>query len=435
MHLTVIGTGYVGLVVGAGLAHSGNDVTCVDIDREKIARLASGEIPIHEPSLGPLVRENLAQGRLRFTTDFGEAVRRSWLLFIAVGTPADEDGSADVRHVLDAAVAIGRAVDGEKIVVIKSTVPVGTGARVHAAIGAVTPHRIRVCSVPEFLKEGAAVRDFMKPDRIVIGAEDPEVAEILRELHAPFVRTRADIVVMDVASAELTKYAANAMLATRISFMNSMARLAAAVGADAEMVRRGVGLDRRIGPAFLFPGIGYGGSCLPKDVKALIRDARTHGVGLPILEAVEETNRVQKRWILERVVARFGDRLEGRTFAVWGLAFKPNTDDMREAPSLVTIAGLLRRGARVAVHDPAAIPRAREVLGNTVEYCGTNYAALDGASALLIHTEWHPYRHPDFTRIRSALLERVIIDGRNLYTPDRMKRLGFDYDSVGRRSV
>ena len=435
MHLTVIGTGYVGLVVGAGLAHSGNDVTCVDIDREKIARLASGEIPIHEPSLGPLVRENLAQGRLRFTTDFGEAVRRSWLLFIAVGTPADEDGSADVRHVLDAAVAIGRAVDGEKIVVIKSTVPVGTAARVHAAIGAVTPHRIRVCSVPEFLKEGAAVRDFMKPDRIVIGAEDPEVAEILRELHAPFVRTRADIVVMDVASAELTKYAANAMLATRISFMNSMARLAAAVGADVEMVRRGVGLDRRIGPAFLFPGIGYGGSCLPKDVKALIRDARTHGVGLPILEAVEETNRVQKRWILERVVARFGDGLEGRAFAVWGLAFKPNTDDMREAPSLVTIAGLLRRGARVAVHDPAAIPRAREVLGNTVEYCGTNYAALDGASALLIHTEWHPYRHPDFTRIRSALRERVIIDGRNLYTPDRMKRLGFDYDSVGRRSV
>ena len=435
MQLTVIGTGYVGLVVGAGLAHSGNDVICADIDPGKIARLSEGVIPIHEPGLGPLVRENLAQGRLRFTTDAGEAVRGSELLFIAVGTPADEDGSADVRHVLDVAGTIGRAMNGEKIVVTKSTVPVGTAARVRETIEALTPHRVHVCSNPEFLQEGAALRGFMEPDRVVIGTEEPKVAEILRELHVPFVRTGADILVMDVASAELTKYAANAMLATRVSLMNSVARLSEAVGADVEMVRRGVGLDRRIGASFLFPGIGYGGSCLPKDVQALIRSARSRGVELPILEAVEETNEAQKRWILERVVERFGEGLAGRRFALWGLAFKPNTDDMREAPSLVTIEGLLRRGARVSVHDPVAIPEARRILGPAVEYFETNYAALDGAAALLIHTEWHPYRHPDFARIGSALGGRVIIDGRNLYAPDRMKRLGFEYDSVGRRSV
>ncbi len=435
MQLTVIGTGYVGLVVGAGFAHSGNDVICADIDQEKIARLNEGAIPIHEPGLGPLVRENLAQGRLRFTTDIGEAVQSSELLFIAVGTPADEDGSADVKHVLEVAATIGRAMNGQKVVVTKSTVPVGTAGRVRATIEALSSHQVRVCSNPEFLKEGAAVRDFLKPDRVVIGTEDPEVAQLLRELHAPFVRTGADILVMDVASAELTKYAANAILATRISFMNSVARLADAVGADVEMVRRGVGLDRRIGATFLFPGIGYGGSCLPKDVKALIRSARSCGVELSLLEAVEETNDAQKRWILERVVERFGDELAGHSFAVWGLAFKPNTDDMREAPSLVTIEGLLRRGARVAVHDPAAIPEARRILGDSVEYFATNYAALDGASALLIHTEWHPYRHPDFARIGSALGGRVIIDGRNLYAPGQMQRLGFEYDSVGRRRV
>ncbi len=435
MQLAVIGTGYVGLVVGAGLAHSGNDVTCADIDREKIARLSQGKIPIHEPGLGPLVRENLAQGRLRFTTDVGEAVRRSEVLFIAVGTPANEDGSPDVGHVLEVAGTIGRAMNGEKIVVTKSTVPVGTAALVRETIEALTPHRVHVCSNPEFLKEGAALRGFMEPDRVVIGTDEARVAEVLRELHAPFVRAGADILVMDVASAELTKYAANAMLATRVSFMNSVACLSEAVGADVEMVRRGVGLDRRIGASFLFPGIGYGGSCLPKDVKALIRSARSRGVELPILEAVEETNEAQKRWILERVVERFGEGLAGRRFALWGLAFKPNTDDMREAPSLVTIEGLLRRGARVAVHDPVAIHEARRILGDSVEYFETNYAALDGASALLIHTEWHPYRHPDFGRMGSALGGRVIIDGRNLYAPDQMKRLGFEYDSVGRRSV
>ena len=435
MQIAVIGTGHVGLVVGAGLAHSGNDVICADIDEARIARLNEGGIPIHEPGLEPLVAESLARGRLRFTADVAAAVVAAEILFIAVGTPAGENGSADPRRVLEVADTIGRAMNGEKIVVNKSTVPPGTAARVRDAIEARTAHAVHVCSNPEFLREGAAVGDFMKPDRIVIGTDDPGVAEVVGELYGPFVRTGSDILVMDVASAELTKYAANAMLATRISLMNSMARLCEAVGADVDMVRRGVGSDSRIGASFLFPGVGYGGSCLPKDVRALIRSSRRLGVAPAILEAVEATNEEQKRLILDGVVERFGADLSGRSFALWGLAFKPDTDDLREAPSLVTIAGLLERGARVVAHDPAVRQHVPGVLDPRVELRAVNYDALPGASALLIHTEWHPYRHPDFERIGAALAEKVIMDGRNLYSPRRMRRLGFEYHSVGRRPV
>jgi UDPglucose 6-dehydrogenase len=435
VQIAIIGTGYVGLVVGAGLAHSGHDVVCADIDEGKVARLKKGEIPIYEPGLEPLVKENLAQGRLDFTTDVADAVRKSDVIFIAVGTPPDEDGSADLSHVLAVAKTIGRAMNGEKIVITKSTVPVGTARRVRQAIEEETSHPVHVCSNPEFLKEGAAVDDFMKPDRVVLGVDDEKTGQVLRDLYAPFVRTGHDILLMDVPSAELTKYAANAMLATRISFMNSIAQLCEETGADVDMVRRGIGSDGRIGTAFLFPGVGYGGSCFPKDVKALIRTSRQLGVEPTILQAVEDVNDGQKGLILRRVVERFGEDLTGKAFALWGLSFKPNTDDMREAPSLVTVAGLLERGARVVAHDPAAIHEARRILGDRISYVDVNYDALKGASALLIHTEWHPYRHPDFNRIRSTLLEKVVIDGRNLYSPEKMRDLGFEYFSVGRPAV
>ncbi len=424
-----------GLVVGAGMAHSGHDVICADIDEEKIERLKRGEIPIYEPGLEPLVEENLAQGRLSFTTDVASAVRASYVLFIAVGTPPDEDGSADLKHVLSVADAIGLAMNGPKIVITKSTVPVGTAARVRERIEAHSDYNFHVCSNPEFLKEGAAVDDFLKPDRVVLGVDSEEAAEVLRDLYAPFVRTGNDILLMDIASAELTKYAANAMLATRISFMNSIARLCEMAGADVDMVRLGVGSDERIGASFLFPGVGYGGSCFPKDVQALIRTSRHFGVEPAILQAVEDTNQEQKGLILRRVLERFGPDLSGRTFAIWGLSFKPNTDDMREAPSLVTVEGLLERGARVVAHDPAAKEEARRILGDRIEFCEIDYDALEGASALLIHTEWHPYRRPDFERMASALGQRIIIDGRNLYSPERMRELGFEYHSVGRRPV
>ena len=435
MHITVIGTGYVGLVVGAGMAHSGHDVICADLDEEKIERLSRGEIPIYEPGLEPLVEENLEQERLSFSTDVASAVAASEVLFIAVGTPSDEDGSADLHHVIAVAESIGRAMNGDKVVITKSTVPFGTATKVKETIEALTDHRVHVCSNPEFLKEGAAVDDFMKPDRVVLGVESDEAARILRDLYAPFVRTGHDILLMDIASAELTKYAANAMLATRISFMNSIARVCEVAGADVDMVRRGIGSDSRIGPSFLFPGVGYGGSCFPKDVKALIQTSRELGVEPSILEAVEDTNEAQKHLILEKVLERFGSDLSGRTFALWGLAFKPNTDDMREAPSLVTIHGLLKRGARVVAHDPAAMEEAVRLLGEKVELKEVNYDTLPGASALLIHTEWHPYRRPDFRRLGSALAEKVVIDGRNLYSPERMREMGFEYYSVGRPPV
>jgi UDPglucose 6-dehydrogenase len=433
--IAVIGSGYVGLVAGACLAESGNDVVSADIDGEKVARLNRGEIPIYEPGLEPLIARNLEAGRLRYTTDVPEAVRASQTIFIAVGTPPDEDGSADLKHVLDVARTIGESMNGEKIVITKSTVPVGTAKRVREEVEACTDHTVHVCSNPEFLKEGAAVDDFMKPDRVVLGVDSEFAANTLRELYAPFVRTGGAILIMDVPSAEITKYAANSMLATRISFMNAIAQLCERTGADIDEVRKGVGSDGRIGPSFLFPGAGYGGSCFPKDVKALTKTMSDLGADASILQAVEAVNERQKRVLLERLTERLGDDLSGRTVAVWGLSFKPNTDDMREAPSLVTVEGLLERGARVVVHDPVAMEEARHHLGDRVTYADGNYAALDGADALVIHTEWNPYRRPDFARMREAMATPLIFDGRNLYKPETAQAAGFEYHCIGRPPV
>ena len=435
MKVSVIGTGYVGLVVGACLAESGNDVIGADIDQDKIDRLNRGEVPIFEPGLDRLLEENLAAGRLFFTTDVPDAVRRSDVIFIAVGTPPGEDGSADLQYVLAVARAIGEAANGEKIVLTKSTVPVGTAARVRKEIEARSSWPVHVCSNPEFLKEGAAVDDFMKPDRVVLGVESEHAADVLRELYSPFVRQGHQILFMDVASAELTKYAANAMLASRISFMNLVARLCERVGADVDMVRLGVGTDERIGSSFLFPGVGYGGSCFPKDVKALIRTARELEEDPGLLDAVERINDTQKRLLLGRVEDRFGTDLNGRRFGVWGLSFKPQTDDMREAASLVTVPGLLERGATVVAHDPEAMEMARHHFGDLISYAPTPYDAVEGVDALLIHTEWHPYRRPDFERMRILMRAPVVFDGRNLFRPERMRELGFEYYSVGRPHV
>ena len=435
MKIAVVGSGYVGLTTGACLAETGNDVICVDILEEKVEALNRGRIPFFEPGLDALVTQNLEEGRLTFTTDVGWAVRDSFIVFIAVGTPPDDDGSADLQYVLGAARDIGRAMDGERIVITKSTVPVGTARLVRGAIEAETKHSVHVCANPEFLKEGAAVSDFRKPDRVVLGVDDVKAAQVLRDLYTPFVRTGNEILVMDVASAEITKYAANAMLATRISFMNMVSRLCQRAGADVDMVRLGIGSDRRIGPTYLFPGVGYGGSCFPKDVKALARTMRELELDPSILDAVEHVNEGQKRLLAELAVERFGEDLRDRTFAFWGLAFKPNTDDMREAPSLVTIRALLERGARVVAHDPVATREARRILGDAIDYCEHNYHALTGADALFIHTEWNPYRHPDFARMRTLLAQPVIFDGRNLYSPRAMRAHGFEYHSIGRRAA
>jgi UDPglucose 6-dehydrogenase len=434
MHIGIIGTGYVGLVVGAGLAEMGNDVICADIDEKKVERLNGGEIPIYEPGLEPLVHRNLEAGRLRFTTDVGHAVRESDVIFIAVNTPPDENGSADLQHVLTVANTIGEHMNGRKVVTTKSTVPVGTAAKVRAAIEARTEHEVHVCSNPEFLKEGGAVEDFMKPDRVVVGVDSEYAREVLEELYSPFVRTGNPILFMDIASAEITKYAANAMLATRISFMNMVARLCSAVGGDVDLVRQGLGSDERIGPSFLFAGVGYGGSCFPKDVNALVGTLRAHEIDAGILEAVEAVNASQKRLMLDAVVKRFGEDLTGRTMALWGLSFKPGTDDMREATSLVVIEGLLARGARVQAHDPEAMDTARRILGDRVQFTQTNYDAAHRADALLVITEWGPYRRPDFERVRGLLASPVVFDGRNLFEPRKMAELGFEYWSVGRAS-
>jgi UDPglucose 6-dehydrogenase len=435
MHVTVIGTGYVGLVVGAGLAEMGNDVICADIDETKIARLMAGELPIYEPGLEPLVERNTSEDRLRFTTDVEHAIREADIIMIAVGTPEGEDGSADLQHVLDVARTIGRSMNGPKVVITKSTVPVGTGAKVRAAIEAETSHPVHVCANPEFLKEGAAVDDFMKPDRVIIGADSEHARSVIEELYSPFVRTGNPILFMDVASAEITKYAANAMLATRISFMNVIAGLCSAVGGDVDMVRAGVGSDDRIGPSFLFAGVGYGGSCFPKDVKALVRTLADNGLDIGILESVERVNAGQKRLMVDAVVERFGQDLSGLCFGVWGLSFKAGTDDVREATSVVVIEGLLERGARVQAHDPVAMDAARRVFGDRIQFTQTNYDAVHHADALLVVTEWPPYRRPDFPRLKSLLRTPVIFDGRNLFSPDKMVEHGFDYWSVGRRRV
>jgi UDPglucose 6-dehydrogenase len=435
MKVAVVGTGYVGLVVGACLAETGNDVTCADVDAAKIAALHDGRIPIYEPGLEPLVVRNQRDGRLAFTTDVGAAVERSDVVFIAVGTPSGEDGSADLQHVLAVARTIGKHMNRTKVVITKSTVPVGTAERVRAEIAAHTRTPFHVCSNPEFLKEGAALDDFMKPDRVVVGVDSDEAVQVLEELYAPFVRTGNPLLFMDIVSAEMTKYVANAILATRIGFMNQIAGLCEAVGADVGLVRRGIGTDRRIGAAFLFPGPGYGGSCFPKDVRALIRSAAERNVPLDILQAVEAGNERQKRVLFDKLQRHFHDRLRGETVALWGLAFKAETDDVRESPALALVELLLAAGARVRVHDPAAVPSARRLLGERVHYAAHAYDALDGAAALAIVTEWLEYRTPDFNRVRQLLARPLIVDGRNLYEPDRMARLGFTYDSIGRRLV
>ena len=441
MKIAVVGTGYVGLVAGACLAETGNDVTCADIDQGKISRLNAGEIPIYEPGLEPMVERNLREGRLAFTTDVASAAAEAEVIFIAVGTPPGEDGSADLKHVLAVAETIGRSMpeDGpEKIVITKSTVPVGTAAKVKDAIRRHTSRPFHVCSNPEFLKEGAALQDFMKPDRVVVGVESEHARTRLAELYAPFVRTGNPILFMDIASAEITKYAANAMLATRISFMNTIAQLCEAVGADVGLVRQGIGTDERIGPGFLFAGIGYGGSCFPKDVKALVHTLNVTGVDAAILEGVEQVNAQQKRVLLQRVVEHFGEDLSGRTFAVWGLSFKPETDDMREAPSLEVVRGLCARGARVRAHDPEARDEAAHHFADllaegSLSLYEHSYDCLEGAEALLVLTEWLSYRTPDFDRIRAQLRAPVIFDGRNLWDPARMAEMGFEYLSIGRQ--
>jgi len=429
--VAVVGTGYVGLVVGACLAETGNDVMCADVDAAKIKSLQKNKLPIYEPGLEPIVIRNQREGRLTFTTDVGQAVERAEVVFIAVGTPPDEDGSADLQHVLAVATTIGKHMNTSKVIVTKSTVPVGTAAKVRAQIARETTTTFHVCSNPEFLKEGAAVEDFMKPDRVVVGVDSPDAARVIEELYAPFVRTGNPLIVMDIASAELTKYAANAMLATRISFMNQMARLCEAVGADVTQVRRGIGSDRRIGQAFLFPGPGYGGSCFPKDVKAIIRTATDKAVPLDILTAVEIANQRQKLLLFEKLQRHLGD-MKDRTIAVWGLAFKAETDDVRESPALVLVEELLEAGARVQVHDPAAMETAAHQLGTRVAYAAHAFDALAGADALAIVTEWLEYRNPDFAKMKQLLQQPVIVDGRNLYDPQKMGRLGFTYDSIGR---
>jgi UDPglucose 6-dehydrogenase len=438
MNISIVGTGYVGLVTGTCFADVGNQVLCIDNDQKKIDRLRAGEIPIFEPGLERLVRSGVSHGLLRFSTDLVEAVEHGDIIFIAVGTPPDEDGSADLSHVLTVAESIGQALTEPKLVVTKSTVPVGTAAKVRAMIQKQLDERgetidFSVASNPEFLKEGAAVEDFMKPDRVVIGIDDERAVSLLRNLYAPFNRNHDRLIVMDIPSAELTKYAANAMLATKISFMNELSNLAELLSADIELVRQGIGSDPRIGYDFIYPGCGYGGSCFPKDVQALHKTARQNGYDARILAAVEEVNVDQKSVLLKKVDNRFGDNLSGMIFAVWGLSFKPNTDDMREAPSIVIINGLIARGAKVKAYDPVAISEANEIFSSDkVEMIDDLYDVTDGADALILVTEWKAFRSPDFVRIKDQMKSPIVFDGRNIYDPDQLRESGFEYFGIGR---
>jgi UDPglucose 6-dehydrogenase len=435
MNIAVVGTGYVGLVSGTCFAESGNEVICVDIDRDRVKQLKSGKVPIYEPGLEELVRRNLKEKRISFTTDLASAISQSMVSFVAVGTPMGATGAADLSGVLGAAEAIARAATGYHIIAIKSTVPVGTNDKVRELVERTGAHRIDVCSVPEFLKEGSAIEDFMRPDRVVIGSTSEQATTILREVHAPFLRTDNPLLVMHPRSAELTKYASNAMLAIRISFINQMANLCEAVGAEINDVRRGMGSDRRIGTQFLFPGVGYGGSCFPKDVQALIHSAADQKLDFSLLKATDAVNDNQKRLLVDRIKLHFDGELSGRTFAIWGLAFKPRTDDMRDAPALVVIEELLAAGARIQAHDPEALGSARRIFGDRISYYETNYDALAGADALVILTEWNQFRHPNFHRIKASLKQATIFDGRNLYDPALMGALDFRYYSIGRRPL
>jgi UDPglucose 6-dehydrogenase len=431
MKIAVVGTGYVGLVVGACLAENGNTVVCVDKDAPKIATLEAGRMPIYEPGLEEMVRRNHGEERLRFTTDLNAAVGSSEIVFIAVGTPQGEDGSADLQHVLAVARDAGRAMNKYTVVVDKSTVPVGTAAKVRETIARETKQPFSVVSNPEFLKQGAAIEDFMKPDRVVIGSDDQRSADVMRELYAPFTRTGAPILFMDTASAELCKYAANSILATRISFMNEIANVCELVGADVDQVRKAIGADRRIGTSFLFPGVGYGGSCFPKDVKALLKSSSDRGYDFKILSAVESVNDAQKSRLVHKMEGHF-KTMKGRTIAIWGLAFKPRTDDMREAPAIPIIERLLAGGAAVRAYDPEAATTARRIFGDRIALCEKSYDALAGADALAIVTEWNEFREPDFGKMRTLLKSPVVFDGRNIYSPEHMRALGFTYFSIGR---
>jgi UDPglucose 6-dehydrogenase len=435
VNISVIGTGYVGLVVGACLAENGNNVCCADIDEHKIKDLRKNVLPIYEPGLEPLVERNQKEGRLTFTTSLEDAIKRAEVVFIAVGTPPGEDGAADLKYVLQVATLIGRFMAREIVVVTKSTVPVGSAAKVGAEVAKEAKFPFHLCSNPEFLKEGDAVEDFMRPDRVVLGVESPYARRVMNDVYAPFVRTGKPVLMMDIASAEMTKYAANGMLATRISFMNEIANLCDKLGANVDFVRKGIGSDSRIGQSFLFPGPGYGGSCFPKDVKALIRMGGACGVPLDVLTAVESANDRQKRVLVEKVRIALGKDLKGKRIALWGLAFKAGTDDMREAPSLTLIAALLDEGMSICAHDPAASDHARALLGNRIDYAETNYEALSGADALVVVTDWNEYRHPDFERVKRALKQPVIVDGRNLYDVEKMRELGVRYHSIGRPSA
>lgn len=433
MNLAVIGSGYVGLVVGSCFAESGNDVICVDNDEEKVANLRKGVIPIYEPGLPQLIERNVREERLSFTTDLEQAVKKSLVIFLAVGTPTTESGAADLSAVFSVVSAIARAMERYKVIVTKSTVPVGTASRIQEILKKETKHPFDVVSNPEFLKQGSAVEDFMKPDRVIVGADDPRPAELLRELYAPFVRTGNPVMMVDIRTAEILKYAANAFLAARISFMNEIANLCDEVGADVDMVRRGLASDSRIGPAFLFPGVGYGGSCFPKDTRALIETGREKGCEMQILEAVHRVNVDQPRRFVEKVKVHFDGNLHGKHFGVWGLAFKPRTNDMRDAPVIPIIEQLLSAGATVSAYDPEAMDEAKRIFGDRILLCPNNYACLERADALLLVTEWQAFRNPNFERMKSLMKSPVIFDGRNIYDSDHLRQLGFVYYGVGKR--
>lgn len=432
MHITVVGSGYVGLVAATCLSEMGNDVICVDNNREKIDNLNKGILPIYEPGLKPMIKRNTTENRLTFTTDIDLAVKKSFIILIAVGTPPDEDGSADLKHVLAVAEDIARYMDGPRIVVNKSTVPVGTADLVRERITKGTEYEVHIVSNPEFLKEGSAIDDFMKPDRVVIGTDSHEVAETLKELYAPFVRTNNPVLVMSNRSAEMTKYVANSLLATRISFMNDIANMCDSVGADIHDIRIGIGSDSRIGYSFLFPGAGFGGSCFPKDIRALQKTALENGIELRVLKAVTDVNRDQKKLLVRKVTDHFGDDLNGITIGVWGISFKPNTDDIREAPALTVIKGLLERGAAIAVYDPQAMKNASEVLGDSVKYASSVYDAVTGADAMVLVTEWTEFREPDLPRMVEIMRKPVVFDGRNVFNPVKLRKLGFTYFGIGR---
>jgi UDPglucose 6-dehydrogenase len=435
MKLAIVGTGYVGLVTGTCLAETGNEVICVDCDAKKIERLKQGEVPIYEPGLAELIERNVAAGLLHFTTNLAAAAGESRIIFLAVGTPPSDDGSVDMTALWSVVEELAPHLTEDAIVVLKSTVPVGTNAAVSQRLRELTGRDCRVANNPEFLKEGAAIDDFMKPDRVVIGTNEQAVRDAMSDLYQPYLRTDKPLLCMSPESAEMTKYVANALLATKISFINEMANICERAGADINEVRRGIGHDSRIGFAFLFPGVGYGGSCFPKDVRALAAVARAHGVHPRVLDAVHDVNSCQKSVLLEKILKHFGGKLGGLTIAIWGLAFKPSTDDIREAPSLVLIEGLLARGAKLKVYDPEALENVRAKYGSRLEYCENRDEALEGADALAIVTEWKHFINPDFDGIRSAMRQPIVFDGRNLYRPERMKQAGFTYYSIGRPAV